>query len=785
MVLMCGPFGPAHPRFRVSRVFPRVAWLALSGFIVLATPAAAFGQTAGTPLVDFIAGLREQGLTIIYSTELVTPGLRILEEPTAPDPVGELRQVLAPHGLGIEPGPGGSWLVVRAPGPRPVAPTGPRVTATPGPHELAPPALETVVVSASRYAFERSTGTSTQHVDRVQLENAPTLGEDALRAVHGLPGLTSNGLTARVNVRGGESNEALLLLDGVRLYSPYHLKDFQSLFGSISPRIIDAIDVSTGGYPAEFGDRMSAVIEMRSIVPEDDRHFEVGVSTLTSSALSSGRFADGKGAWLTSLRRGNLDLLIDAAGSNLGHPRYADFFNKLSYSFGDGVTLSSGALALDDQITLASGASEARAAYDDNYLWLTLEQELSPRLDGRYLLSRTRLHSERDGTIDDPELSIGQLADSRRYRMYLLRGDWSLGIGDRQLLKWGVELSAANATYRLRSTRTLPRPIRVDELDQPPDSASADLSLADRRRAVYASYRVQPLSRFTAELGLRWDGQSYLDEHQLSPRVSGLIDLGSRVTLRASWGRFYQAHGIQELQIGDGQTELFPAQKSEHTVLSLEYLLGDSVTLRAEIYRKEFERLRPRFENLFTRVSLLPELLPDRVELGPRGGFARGLELSAGGGHGPWQWWASWTRSEVQDRLAGRSAPRSWQEPWSFKGGTVRTGARWTVSGALTVRSGWPVTSIELVGNELVAGPYNASSFESFRSVDLRASRRFELDRSSLELFVELNNALNHKNPCCFDYELEDDQATAQQELVLETNYWLPTIPSVGFLWEF
>jgi outer membrane receptor protein involved in Fe transport len=735
----------------------------------------------GTPIIDFIESVRERGITIIYSSDLVAESMQIVSEPNGADPIRQLEQALAPYGLALAPGPRRSWLVVKA---APVSATPPPAEALPTP-TIPAPTLDTVVVTASQYAFSRSTAASAERLDRMQLENSPTLGEDALRTTHAVPGVTSSGLTARSNARGGEADETLVLLDSVRLYDPFHLKDFQSLFGSIDPRIIELIDVRTGGYPAEYGDRMSAVIEMHSLEPAARRHFEVGVSTLSSSVLSSGRFGDDRGEWLTSARRGNLDLWAERADTDIGEPQYNDFFNKVSYELDGGLVLTTGILTLDDKITLKDDdISTATADYDDSYLWVELEHNLAASLTARYLIVHAQLDSERTGQIDDPDIAIGTLDDGRQFQIDTLKGDWSLAIGDRQRVEWGIELDRADAAYAFVSQRQLPYPIRVQEVTATGDAVSAALELDDRRFSAYASYRTQPTSRLTAEIGARWDDRSYLDEDHVSPRLAVLFDVGARTTLRASWGRFFQDQGINEVQIGDGSTTLFPAQEAEHSVLSFEYAFSDSLALRAEAYKKEFEHVRPRFENLFMRVSLLPELLPDRVMIEPLHARAEGIELSLEARRDDWQWWVSFTRSSVDDRLPARWASRSWEEPWATKAGAVWLGARWTASANLTARAGWPISELALVGTELVAGPYNTQAFESFRSLDLRASRTFKLKRGRLEVFMELTNALDQKNPCCFDYSLETNAALEPVNLTIDLDNWLPEIPTVGFLWQ-
>lgn len=94
-------------------------------------------------------------------------------------------------------------------------------------------------------------------------------------------------------------------------------------------------------------------------------------------------------------------------------------------------------------------------------------------------------------------------------------------------------------------------------------------------------------------------------------------------------------------------------------MVGFETLLGAGSALRVEAYRKEFEHLRPRFENLYARVSLLPKLSPDRVRLDPLRGEATGIEVTLDGEAGPWEWWASVARANVRDVLRSGRVRRS------------------------------------------------------------------------------------------------------------------------------
>jgi outer membrane receptor protein involved in Fe transport len=210
---------------------------------------------------------------------------------------------------------------------------------------------------------------------------------------------------------------------------------------------------------------------------------------------------------------------------------------------------------------------------------------------------------------------------------------------------------------------------------------------------LYVSDRFQLTARTRAELGLRWDKQTYLgpvDDDQFSPRASLFHEIGDRTELRLSWGRYHQSQGIQELQVEDGVARFFPAQRSDHLIAGIQYRFPNRYRIRAEAYLKEYDDLRPRFENLQDSLALIPELEPDRARIAPDSGKSRGFELTVEShGNDEFDWWASYSLSRVTDSIEGRNEKRNSRNAT----GTSATPFRPVRPGTVVPgKSAWPST---------------------------------------------------------------------------------------------
>ena len=734
---------------------------------------------AGRQVSSVIEEFRESGVKLVYSTNVVTDDLYVAFEPEPGTPLEVLLQILKPHHLTILE-ESGLYVIVRDGG-RAAAGDKPAAAA-----RSTRPDIETVVVAASRYEISRDITASSFSLDRRSIQNMPDVGEDPIRVTQRLPGTAASGASAVAHFRGGEHNEIGIMLNGQWLFDPFHMRDYQNIFSAIDARAIDGVEVYTGGFPVRYGDRMSGMVLMDSLDADASRHHEIGISVFNTSLLTAGR--EGDHSWLFSARRGNLDLVIDP---KFGQPSYFDVFGEYGYEISPQVRLSVNALFASDQVELVleTDPAEREAVVSDTrnaQFWLRLDSDWSPTLASTTVVSFIDYSNRREGAVSDPEKMIATVQDYRDVRQVGLRQDWTWSASARHRTQWGIHAVFGEADYVYDGSASyfgLQALFGVPDVDRAL-SASPD----GGSYALYVADRWQLSGKAILEWGLRWDDQTYTDlasDSQLSPRVSLLWHPRDNLELRFSVGRYHQSQPIQSLQIEDGVTEFWPAQRADHVIAGLRFLTRNDTSLRAEVFQKEIRDLRPRFENLFDPLGVLPELQADRVRLEPTRGRARGVELSAERTSGPWNWWGSYTWSTVDDRIDGRDVPRSWDQRHAVQGGFGWYNENWNFSAAASIHSGWPTTDLTLVSEEMaVPGPRNAEELPTFASLDLRLSRTFDVRRGTLLAFIEVSNAMNRRNVCCIDWDIDEDEA-GNPQLEHSRDYWMPLLPAVGILWEF
>jgi hypothetical protein len=747
---------------------------------------AAFGATVGQPLSAALAELERSGLTLIYSSVLVTPGLRVLEDPGRGAAEDIARRLLAPHGLALRPIRSGTFAIVRA---FPAAAGPPPDTKAVAEPVLAEPVLEEIAVYASRYRVYPQPGAGSAELTREDIEALPGIDQDVLRVTKFLPGTASNGVSSRPYVRGGRQSELAVHYDGVPLFEPFHFKDFQGLLGVLDPAVTGSLDFYSGVLPVRFGDRLSGVLDIVPRRAGADDTWIFGLSPLYVSAVSSGRVDSNRLEWLGAARTSTVGMVADAIDERIGDPDFSDALLRLEFPHGDGNILVAGWMLLDDALdfTAADDDERARASYRDATGWVRGEFALADRWELATTLSHTERHSSRRGFIARDN-ATGSVDDVRRHDATTLRAELSRGVKHAQVV-FGVEAQHYESQYEYRSDVAFePRFAAAFGRPQSIDFARSR-DVGGDAYAAYALYAWEALPSLTLSTGLRYDGQRYTGFHanQFSPRL--LLDFhpDDRWRVRAAFGRTHQAERPDELQIQDGEDVFHDVQRADQGVLAVERRLGRDWSLRVEAFKKRVYDPVPIYENLLDALVPLPELEADRVRVAPRGASAYGVESTLRWQPAErWAGWIAYSWTESQDEFPGFNVARTWDQRNAVNAGLAWTRRPWQLSGTMQWRTGWRRNALRVVDDttgELELLPRNGLSYPGTLAIDLRATWTWALRSSALHFYADIGNAGNRQTPCCTRYALVEDAGIWTLEREYDSTF--PRYALIGVNWEF
>lgn len=754
-----------------------------------ATPAA---MRAGDRLDAVLAGLNARGLRIVYSSALVRPDMTLRAVPSAVEIDALLREILAPWNLRAVRAGNGDWLIATDD------------AAASAPKSLPGVSIETIDVidvTASRLRLAIG-GASETFLDRQEVERMPHLADDPMRMLKVLPGVAGGDFSAALNIRGGRREEALLTIDGAEIHNAFHFRDLDGAMSVLDTSLVEGIDFMTGGMTADFGDYMSGVVGMqtRRPSPADNYGSGVGISFVSAYGRSSGTFAEDRGWWMASARRGFLDVLTErlVADDERLTPRYTDVFLAGGFDFSDRTSFAARYLLSDDDLKFYDDGRDERidsaGKGQSQHLWFTLDHAFSDSLRTSTLLSVATVKQTRDSAGFE-ERRNGVVYADNDFQFLDLRQDWSWSLSDTQLARWGFNIGQQRGEYHYALDGHITDPLIAPFPIATIYSTNMDVEL--RKLGVYAAWRTRLGSRTTAEAGLRWDHYGYdggLEFDAASPRLNVVYSFSDDAELRAAWGVNYQPQSVNELQVEDNVTQFFAPERVQQWVLGYTHHFAWGLSARIDIYDKAYEDLRPRFENALDPVQLIPEGSADRVRIDASEARARGVELTLRreaerGLSG----WVSLALARAEDHEDGVWTPRSWEQRETLSFGGSWTGTKWNLSFAGLLHSGTPTTALGIVSTPLpgggyevqgTVGPRNGERLGAYSRIDMRLNRDVLLASSKLSLYFEITNMLDSRNQCCVeDYHVE--QGRPAPVLVIEKSYWLPILPSVGVQWEF
>ena len=654
------------------------------------------------------------------------------------------------------------------------------------PLELAPVQTE-AQRSRERRLFDETPDVGSFSITSRTMSQLPGVGEaDVLRVVQLLPGvLARNDYDAGYNVRGGESDQNLVLLDGIPVYNPFHLG---GLFGTFIDDAVERADLNAGGFGASYGGRLSSVLDVDS--REEARagvHGSAGLSLLSSSLMLGGAPGDGRTSWNVAARRTYADLLARQFRDE-GFPyHFQDAQLHLLRVLGGGGTISLTAYAGKDVLdgSFASvedstnlGGGDLVFDWGNALAGVTLNLPVR-RLFGDSATLIQRASVSHFGTSLD--LGGGALRFENRVLDLRLTGSLTRS-GRNHTPAVGYEFVKHDLTYDIFSEQLS---AKLFELEQQPTTL-----------AVFAEdlWRVTP--SLLARIGVRAEQVSDAGWTGISPRVALKYFLTPDFAVTAAGGRYAQwLHAVRDedlpVRIFDfwvSADEHIPVSLATHAVLGAESWLSDARFVRLEAFLKEYDRLvepdpaddptirGDEFRDVEGRSYGL-DLLVRQLDLGRLSGwlaytFTMNHRIKDGERYAP-----------AQDRRHNLNLIA-----------TYRTAGDYVLSGRFGFGTGTPFTPIEgqLVRRVYdpvrqtwdpagadrqtnhVGGDRNSSRYPAYHRLDFAVSRTFVKQRTSITPYLQLVNAYNRRNVWIYTFDYEANPPTS------EAISQFPILPTLG-----
>ncbi len=522
--------------------------------------------------------------------------------------------------------------------------------------------LEEVVVRAEGLRNRvRSTQMSVEKVGARQAKLIPALlGEsDILKTIQLKPGIPSGSEgTTGIFVRGGGSDQNLILLDEAVVYNANHLFGFFSTFNTDA---VKDLRLYKGGFPAEYGGRLSSVIDVKLKDGNSKRFSGSGGLGLVASRLTlEGPIAEEeRGSFIVSGRRTYVDLLTNAANEiNEDKPEY----NPIpAYNFYDLNAKVNYKLSERDRIFLSGYFGRDKFAFSDDTFTFGFDWGNATGTARWNHLFTPRLFANTTATFSDYQYNIRNritgfnFALGSKVQDINLKSDFYYNLADKQTIHFG-----GGITYHR---------FQIGKLDAGSDdgriSYSAGNELDGFEYALYANDEFELGDRTRLNVGLRGSGWSNDDTLYVRAEPRAAVnyqgDEAGTWSLKASYARMNQyvhlvsASGVSlPTDIWYPSTRRVKPQASDQVAFGGTYLLDEELLVTSEVY---YKWLRNQVDfvdgaNLFVNDSLEEEFDFGR-------GHAYGFEVQLEKTEGKLTGWIGYTwqktrRGDFANIMQGR-----------------------------------------------------------------------------------------------------------------------------------
>jgi hypothetical protein len=640
--------------------------------------------------------------------------------------------------------------------------------------------LDTIAVtiadrSVARDRFEAEAQPSIVSLEPADIADAPALLEaDVVRVVQYLPGsVAKNDYSIGYNVRGGESDQNLIQLDGVPIFNPSHLA---GLFSTFDANAVSSTDFYTGGFPSGYSGRLSSVLDIGLRSGNPDRLAVNGqVSLLSSKVLVEG--PAGGATWLVSARRTYADLLVSLLSTEVLPYYFTDVLGKVTIPAGRGGSIAFtgywGRDVLDLELVKATAERDAqRLTFDwGNALFgATWRQSL-----GESAFAETRAAASTFSTTLGLRPSFAEfLNDARLYTAQTTVAPAPDAVHD-------VRLGAAVESYAMR----------YGIGSQALETSFFEARYSPTVWSAFVDDQWDAASWLLLRPGARVDYVTGANRTVVSPRLSFRAFLTPNDAIQGSVGRYHQAiHSIRDQEIPVtifefwiGADRFVPIGRADHFVLGYERWFGRDLQLTVEGYRKTFHDLVTPNRGQDLRVA--------GDEFIPADGDAWGGDILLRKHGGTIRGWLAYGYTWTRRRADGAEFPPAHDRRHTLN---IVGFAPGPLGSDLGVRLGIgsPLPYTGFIGEwdhrlydatthrfheydkEPISATINGQRYPTYTRLDVSFRWRFEKWGGEWQPYVQVANVINRKNPFVyvFDYDAAPPTRTGVSQI--------PLLPTFG-----
>ncbi|MDX9759875.1 MAG: TonB-dependent receptor [Bacteroidota bacterium] len=645
---------------------------------------------------------------------------------------------------------------------------------------LVPEVLEMgeVTIEGNRLDDRRQISVGRVNVPLREISQLRVAGEaDVFRSLQFLPGvLSSSQISSGLYIRGGSPDQTLVLLDGSAVYNPTHLFGFYSTF---NPDAIKDVELIKGGFPAEYGGRMSAVLDL--VQRDGNRNrFEGKASLGLISSRLSLEGPVGNGSWFLGGRRTYIDLLtslIETENSPLPSYYFYDVNGKITQDLSPSDKISlSGFLARDQMdfesksgLTLGVGVQNRAAALRWTHLF-------ADNLFSDFNVS----WSDYSNALENERRGFGGVIDNHITDL-TVKGKFEWFASNDLTITTGVE----GSRYALRYLQQLGGGSDSTTVEEaPPDIDTEDYVYSGFGQA---NYRFSGM--FSAQMGLRANYYQLRDIVSLDPRVAVRLQLRPDIAVKAAWGMYHQYFRLASVQDFNFFDTWLPTDATVDPSLAVHYVLGvetrphDGYEFNVELYYKDLRNVSE-LREFVTQSSAVREVFYNG------NGQSYGIELFLQKRIGNFTGWAGYALGSITSQFDELNGGASFRPKWDRRHdlkfvAQYRINARWNLGASFTYQSGQSYTAqtsryqTSFPGDNQGIGATVPADLYGLRlpashQLNLNANYHTTLFGRPAMLLIDLYNVYSHRDIWYRYYDTSGDVTEVTDVLLL------PIIPSVA-----